>query len=41
MPVGQEVTAIIFFIQNGSGIVGSCGRTSHHANLERRAAEQR
>jgi hypothetical protein len=25
---------MIFFIQNGSGIVGSCGWTSDHANRE-------
>ena len=34
MPVGQEVTAIIFFIQSGSGIIGSCGWTSDHGTRD-------
>jgi hypothetical protein len=31
MPVGQEVTAMIFFIRNGSGIMDSGDWTSDHA----------
>ena len=44
MPVGQEVTAMIFFIRNGSGIMDSGGWTSDHAKravFRGRGAEQR
>ena len=43
MPVGQEVTAMIFFIRNGSGIMDSGGWTSDHAKravFRGRGAEQ-